>query len=179
MGLSSKGPGKTDNNPQARRAKIAVRQHVLEAIGRKAGVFDAFAGSGDMYSAVWKAADAATAVVRISLDLRIVAAIQHPAPYAVFGAVALAVRSLTDRGEHGGKAAAALRFAAGQVLKVHRSLSAAVTYRDHAAQVAASIRPEFRLDLGTDDVAAEALPFDREILRPSLHAARRGVGNWR
>src|SRR5665213_2025334 len=55
--MSFKGLGvKTDNNPQARRAKIAIRQNVLTAIGRKAGVFDAFAGSGDMYSAVWKSA---------------------------------------------------------------------------------------------------------------------------
>jgi hypothetical protein len=53
--MSFKGLGvKTDNNPQARRAKIAVRQNVLDAIGRKASVFDAFAGSGDMYSSVWK-----------------------------------------------------------------------------------------------------------------------------
>ncbi|WP_315792261.1 MULTISPECIES: hypothetical protein [unclassified Bradyrhizobium] len=53
--MSFKGLGvKTDNNPQARRAKIVIRQNVLKAIGRKAAVFDAFAGSGEMYSAVWK-----------------------------------------------------------------------------------------------------------------------------
>jgi hypothetical protein len=53
--MSFKGLGvKTDNNPQARRAKIAIRQNVLDAIGRKAGVLDDFAGSGDMYSSVWK-----------------------------------------------------------------------------------------------------------------------------
>ena len=57
--MSFKGLGvKTDNNPQARRAKIAIRQNVLDAIGRKAGVFDAFAGSGEMFSAVWKNAGA-------------------------------------------------------------------------------------------------------------------------
>ena len=55
--MSFKGLGvKTDNNPQARRAKIAVRQNVLDVIGPKAAVFDAFAGSGDMYSAVWRKA---------------------------------------------------------------------------------------------------------------------------
>jgi hypothetical protein len=54
MSFQGTGVKKTDNNPQARRAKIAVRQNVLDVIGRKAGVFDAFAGSGDMYSAVWK-----------------------------------------------------------------------------------------------------------------------------
>jgi hypothetical protein len=47
---------KTDNHPMARKAKIIVRQNVLDAIGKKAAVFDAFAGSGDMYSAVWKSA---------------------------------------------------------------------------------------------------------------------------
>ena len=52
--MAFKGLGvMTDNNPQARRAKIAIRQNVLDGIGRKAGVFDAFAGSGEMYSAVW------------------------------------------------------------------------------------------------------------------------------
>ena len=34
--------------------EIAIRQNVLDAIGAKAAVFDAFAGSGDMCSAVWK-----------------------------------------------------------------------------------------------------------------------------
>jgi len=51
--MAFKGLGvMTDNNPQARRAKIAIRQNVLDGIGRKAGVFDAFAGSGETYSAV-------------------------------------------------------------------------------------------------------------------------------
>jgi len=54
MSLDQKGPGKTDNNPRAFRAKVAVRRKVLEAVGAKAAVFDAFAGSGEMYSAVWK-----------------------------------------------------------------------------------------------------------------------------
>jgi hypothetical protein len=55
--MAFKGLGvKTDNNPQARRAKIAIRQNVLDAIGKKARVFDAFAGSGEMYSAVWRQA---------------------------------------------------------------------------------------------------------------------------
>lgn len=45
---------KTDNNPQAFRAKVAIRQNVLKAVGQSAAVFDAFAGSGEMYSAVWK-----------------------------------------------------------------------------------------------------------------------------
>jgi hypothetical protein len=36
--------------------EIAIRQNVLDAIGAKAAVFDAFAGSGDMCSAVWKKA---------------------------------------------------------------------------------------------------------------------------
>jgi hypothetical protein len=55
--MAFKGLGvKTDNNPQARRAKIAIRQNVLDLIGNKARVFDAFAGSGEMYSAVWRKA---------------------------------------------------------------------------------------------------------------------------
>jgi hypothetical protein len=54
MSLDKKGPGKTDNNPQAYRAKVAIRRNVLAAIGADARVFDAFAGAGEMYSAVWK-----------------------------------------------------------------------------------------------------------------------------
>lgn len=54
MSLDKKGPGKTDNNPQAFRAKVAIRHNVLAAIGADASVFDAFAGAGEMYSAVWK-----------------------------------------------------------------------------------------------------------------------------
>ncbi len=55
MGFRGLGT-KTDNNPQAHRAKIAIRQNVMDAVGAKVGVFDAFAGSGEMYSAVWRKA---------------------------------------------------------------------------------------------------------------------------
>lgn len=51
---------KTDNHPQARRAKIVIRQNVLDAIGKQASVFDAFAGSGEMFSAVWNKAKSYT-----------------------------------------------------------------------------------------------------------------------
>jgi hypothetical protein len=56
MALARKNPIKTDNNPQAFKAKVAIRRNVLDAIGADRGVFDAFAGSGEMYSAVWKSA---------------------------------------------------------------------------------------------------------------------------
>jgi hypothetical protein len=46
---------KTDNNPRAFAAKVDVRRRVLQAIGADAAaVFDAFAGTGEMFSAVWK-----------------------------------------------------------------------------------------------------------------------------
>jgi hypothetical protein len=48
---------KTDNNPAAFKAKVDVRRRVLRAVGQPAAVFDAFAGSGEMFSAVWKDAD--------------------------------------------------------------------------------------------------------------------------
>lgn len=54
----AKGSKKVDNNPTALAAKVKIRQNVIETIGRKAAVFDAFAGSGEMYSAVWKTAGA-------------------------------------------------------------------------------------------------------------------------
>lgn len=50
---------KTDNNPQAHAAKVQIRRNVLAAVG-KARAFDAFAGAGEMYTAVWKDADAYT-----------------------------------------------------------------------------------------------------------------------
>jgi hypothetical protein len=55
--MGFKGLGiKTDNNPQAFRAKVSIRQSVLAAVGPDKAVFDAFAGTGEMYSAVWKEA---------------------------------------------------------------------------------------------------------------------------
>jgi hypothetical protein len=41
-----------DNNPRSLQAKADIRRRVLTAVGRPAGVFDAFAGAGEMYSAV-------------------------------------------------------------------------------------------------------------------------------
>lgn len=48
---------KTDNNPQAFKAKVDIRRRVLEAVPEPRVVFDAFAGSGQMHAAVWKDAD--------------------------------------------------------------------------------------------------------------------------
>jgi len=45
---------KTDNNPIAFKAKVAIRRNVLAAIDTETVVFDAFAGSGKMFSEVWK-----------------------------------------------------------------------------------------------------------------------------
>lgn len=46
---------KVDNNPQAFAAKVDIRRRVLAAIGAdQARIFDAFAGTGQMHSAVWK-----------------------------------------------------------------------------------------------------------------------------
>ncbi len=52
---------KTDNNPQAFRAKVDIRKRVLDAVGaERAQVFDAFAGSGEMHGAVWRFASGYT-----------------------------------------------------------------------------------------------------------------------
>jgi hypothetical protein len=40
--------------PSRAKAKVAIRRNVLGAVGRDKGGFDAFAGSGEMFSAVWK-----------------------------------------------------------------------------------------------------------------------------
>lgn len=60
MKPSAKGPIKTDNNPRAFAAKVTIRENVLKTIGDKVNVFDAFAGGGEMYSAVWRSAFAYT-----------------------------------------------------------------------------------------------------------------------
>lgn len=57
--IAAGGGGLVDNNPVAHKAKVAVRQHVLDTIG-EVRVFDAFAGSGEMYSAVWRKASSYT-----------------------------------------------------------------------------------------------------------------------
>lgn len=50
---------KTNNHPAAAKAKTELRRLVLEEIGRdNAFVFDAFAGDGKMYEAVWRQAAA-------------------------------------------------------------------------------------------------------------------------
>lgn len=57
---AAKGSAKLDNNPAALKAKIDIRARVLKAIvdaGKPAAVFDAFAGSGQMFSGVWSNAD--------------------------------------------------------------------------------------------------------------------------
>jgi len=46
--------GKKDNSPAADRAKIVVRNHVLQAIGEdKAVVLDCYAGEGQMFRGIW------------------------------------------------------------------------------------------------------------------------------
>jgi hypothetical protein len=51
-------PESIDNNPQAHRAKVKMRELVFSAIAEQAEpkVFDAFAGTGQMYSEVWRRA---------------------------------------------------------------------------------------------------------------------------
>lgn len=46
----------TDNNRRAFSAKVQIRRNVLETVGKTSTVFDAFAGSGEMHSAVWREA---------------------------------------------------------------------------------------------------------------------------
>jgi hypothetical protein len=43
----------TKNHVASKSAKIAIRRNVLEAVGRDAHVFDAFAGAGEMHREVW------------------------------------------------------------------------------------------------------------------------------
>ncbi len=48
-----KGADKVWNHPKSKAAKVDIRERVLEAVGREAQVFDAFAGPGEMFRAVW------------------------------------------------------------------------------------------------------------------------------
>lgn len=61
---------KTDNTPAAHKAKVEIRELVLEAIGcEQARVFDAFAGEGMLWRAVWhRAADYIGAELRFLRD---------------------------------------------------------------------------------------------------------------
>lgn len=44
---------KVTNHRHGKSAKVQIRQNVLDAVGRDAQVFDAFAGSGEMHAEVW------------------------------------------------------------------------------------------------------------------------------
>src|SRR5882724_8409621 len=56
-GTSMRSPD-VDNTPKAFKAKVAIRRNVLAAIRPDCTVvFDAFAGTGKMFSEVWKDAD--------------------------------------------------------------------------------------------------------------------------
>ncbi|MGH6967547.1 MAG: hypothetical protein ACREEN_00380 [Stellaceae bacterium] len=60
MGISAKlkasNYAKTNNHAAAMAAKVKLRELVLEAVGPSAVVFDAFAGDGAMWRAVWRKA---------------------------------------------------------------------------------------------------------------------------
>lgn len=58
--FESAGGVKTDNNPAAFKAKVTIRRNVLNMVGKNSAVFDAFGGSGKMYSEVWKDAGSYT-----------------------------------------------------------------------------------------------------------------------
>jgi hypothetical protein len=63
MGIeTARFSSKTDNNPRAFTAKVDIRQRVFNEIAATGDVrvFDAYAGSGEMYSAVWNKAKAYT-----------------------------------------------------------------------------------------------------------------------
>lgn len=52
--LARRGPSNKENHPSAKLAKIELRRSVLDAIGaEKCRVLDCFAGSGNMWKAVW------------------------------------------------------------------------------------------------------------------------------
>ena len=57
------GAVKVDNSPRAEKAKITIREHVLDRIA-KASVFDAYAGAGQMHTAVWAKAMVSTRLGR-------------------------------------------------------------------------------------------------------------------
>lgn len=56
MSARAKAAPKVNNADAAERAKIEVRKLVLDAIGKDARVFDAYAGQGAMHAAVWSKA---------------------------------------------------------------------------------------------------------------------------
>lgn len=55
--MAQDGTEKVDNAPLAKSAKVQIRRNVLDAVGKPAKVFDAFAGSGLLWRAVWRDAE--------------------------------------------------------------------------------------------------------------------------
>jgi hypothetical protein len=142
MSLDSKGPGKTDNNPQAYRAKIAIRRKVLEAVA-DASVFDAFAGSGEMYSAVWKDAKSYTGCdLKPQRDGRLMFAADNR---RVMRAVDLAAFNVIDLDSYGSPWEQAIiiadrrRVAAGELLGLILTEGAGFAYKSNIVPQAIAI----------------------------------------
>lgn len=57
LSRAAKAAKKIHNSPLAFDAKVRIRQFVFDAVGSTVHVFDAFAGMGKMYHAVWRNAD--------------------------------------------------------------------------------------------------------------------------
>jgi hypothetical protein len=93
---------KADNNPRALKAKVDIRQRVLEAVREQSShtaVFDAFAGSGQMYSSVWCHADSYVGVdLKWARDERLMFAADNK---RVLRAVDLAPFNICDLDSHG------------------------------------------------------------------------------
>ena len=58
LGVGRDSAKKVDNNPAAEKAKLQIRNQVLEAMPKPRHVFDAFAGSGQMFAGAWSRAEA-------------------------------------------------------------------------------------------------------------------------
>lgn len=55
--MRARGKKKYNNHPSALSAKIDIRSRVLDMVGPRTAVFDAFAGEGQLYRQVWCRAD--------------------------------------------------------------------------------------------------------------------------
>lgn len=133
---------KTDNNPRAHKAKIAIRQSVLTAIAKPI-VFDAFAGSGEMYSAVWKDAAAYTGCdQKPQKDSRLMFCADNR---RVMRAIDLAAFNVFDFDSYGSPWEQAIILAARRPVKAGEAIGLVLTegvglfYRNNGIPIAVSI----------------------------------------
>lgn len=142
----------TDNNPQAYKAKIDIRKRVFEAVAASSeavSVFDAFAGSGEMFTGAWHEADKYVGCgLKYQADKRLMFAADNR---RVMRAIDLRQFNVFDLDAYGSPWEQAMIIAdrrpvkAGEVLGLAITEGAGLSYKSnvlpHAVRVLTGLRP--------------------------------------